>query len=168
LEVIEKILSLKEKAMKKLLLLLAICISGYAQSQTTVSKTELYNQGISAFKTMAYTESEKYFREYTRQYPNEIYGYYWCFRSRQEIDKTLNMDVAREDALAFVRVAEKQKNAAQSLISAYQYLSNSDLEIHQNFNSSLSWVNKILELDPSNQWAVQQKALIQSKINKQG
>ena len=154
--------------MKKLLLLLAICAGSYAQAQTSPSKIDLYNQGISAFKNMAFTESERYFREYIRQYPGEVYGYYWCFRSRQEIDRTLKMDVAREDALAFVRIAEQQKNTAQTLITAYQYLSSSDLEIHQNFNSSLSWVNKILELDPNNQWAVQQKVLIQSKINRQG
>jgi tetratricopeptide (TPR) repeat protein len=154
--------------MKKLLLLLAICVSGLAQAQNNSDKVALYNKGIEAFKGMAYTESEKYFREYTRQYPNEVYGYYWCFRSRQEIDKTLKMDVAREDALSFIRIAEQQKNKNQQLISAYQYLATSDLEIHKNFKTSLSWINKILELDPTNEWAVQQKETITRGMRKEG
>jgi tetratricopeptide (TPR) repeat protein len=154
--------------MKKLLLLLAICISGFAQAQNNSEKVALYNKGFEAFKNMAYTESEKYFREYIRQYPNEIYGYYWCFRSRQEIDKILKMDVAREDALSFIRIAEHQKNKNQQLISAYQYLASSDLEIHKNFNTSLSWINKILELDPANEWAVQQKEALIGRMRKEG
>lgn len=154
--------------MKKLLLLLAICVSGLAQAQNNSEKVALYNKGIEAFKVMAYTESEKYFREYIRQYPNEVYGYYWCFRSRQEMDKTLKMDVAREDALSFIRIAEQQKNKNQQLISAYQYLATSDLEIHKNFNTSLSWINKILELDPTNEWAVQQKETITRGMRKEG
>jgi tetratricopeptide (TPR) repeat protein len=163
-----KSLHSKEKAMKKLLLLLAICIGGFAQAQNNSEKVALYNKGFEAFKNMAYTESEKYFREYIRQYPNEIYGYYWCFRSRQEMDKILKLDVAREDALSVIRIAEQQKNKNQQLISAYQYLATSDLEIHKNFNTGLSWINKILELDPSNEWAVQQKEALTGRMNKEG
>jgi hypothetical protein len=95
----------------------------YGIGDTVNQKVELYNAGISAFKAAEYQKSMEYFQVYKKRFPEEIYGYYWCFRNAVEMDKNMSKGIAVDDAVKLIQMGEGDiKVYKPTLILACKYL----------------------------------------------
>jgi hypothetical protein len=95
----------------------------YGINDTVNQKVELYNAGISAFKAAEYQKSMEYFQVYRKRFPEEIYGYYWCFRNALKLDKNMSKGLAVDDAIKLIQIGERDiKVYKPTLILPCQYL----------------------------------------------
>jgi tetratricopeptide (TPR) repeat protein len=75
----------------------------------TPGKVDIYNAGFENFKAGQYNRADSIFKIYKQNYPNEVYGYYWSFRSLSVIDSTMEQGLAVPDAQKFIEIAETDK-----------------------------------------------------------
>ncbi len=127
-----------------------------ADDTTSKTKVELYNAGMNAFKNSDYQQSLEYFRTYKQNFPNEIYGYYWCMRNAINIDTGMHKGLAIDDALKFISLAEKDREKMKAmLIFVYQYLEEYYSKINVDREKSKYYHKKLKQIDPGNKDAEQ-------------
>ncbi len=134
-----------------------------------LSKVDLYNAGFENFKATQYQRADSIFTIYKTQFPNEVYGHYWAFRSRSVIDSTMELGLAIPDCEKFVSIAESDTAKNKStLITAYGYLAGYTANVKKDLAGAIAYLDKIIVLDMTNQDAIKnreilQKALVQKK-----
>jgi hypothetical protein len=123
--------------------------SGKPYNVNDLSKVELYNLGFDAFKKNDYQKSDSLFSIYKTKYPHELYGHYWCFRSKIIIDSTMEKGLALEDCKNFIKIAEADpvKNKS-TLITAYGYLAGYVANVEKDLSKALGYLQDILRVDP--------------------
>ena len=97
------------------------------------------------------------------KYPTEIYGYLWCARSKQAQDDTLNSqglavdayrklaEVARGlDSTAKVAGSADSTKYKTQVINSYFYLASYYNDIKKDKPVAISYMEKVLEVDPTN------------------
>ena len=134
-----------------------------------LSKVDVYNAGFENFKATQYQRADSIFTIYKTQFPNEVYGHYWAFRSRSVIDSTMELGLAIPDCEKFVSIAESDTAKNKStLITAYGYLAGYTANVKKDLAGAIAYLDKIIVLDMTNQDAIKnreilQKALVQKK-----
>ncbi|WP_336518080.1 tetratricopeptide repeat protein [Pollutibacter soli] len=129
-------------------------------------KVDIYNAGFENFKAQNYATADSIFKMYSDKYPNEVYGYYWKMRSLMLIDSTMEKGLAVPDAEKFISIAETDKVKNKStLITAYGYLAGYNANIKKDFPKAIEYLDKIIEIDPTNPDAPKNKEILQ-KANK--
>ena len=134
-----------------------------------LSKVDLYNAGFENFKATQYQRADSIFTIYKTQFPNEVYGHYWAFRSRSVLDSTMELGLAIPDCEKFVSIAESDTAKNKStLITAYGYLAGYTANVKKDLAGAIAYLDKIIVLDMTNQDAIKnreilQKALVQKK-----
>jgi tetratricopeptide (TPR) repeat protein len=124
-------------------------------------KVDLYNAGFENFKATNYSRSDSIFGVYKQKFPDEVYGHYWAFRSKSVIDSTMEGGLAIADCNNFIAVAEKDKvKNKNTLITAYGYLAGYNANIKKDFPAAISYLDKILEVDPTNADAAKNKDIL--------
>lgn len=114
-------------------------------------KVELYNAGISAFKATDYQKSIECFNEYKKRFPDEIYGYYWCFRNAVELDKNMSKGLAVDDAIKLIQMGERDiKVFKPTLILACQYLTDYYSKVNIDIEKLKYYSDKLNRYDPGN------------------
>lgn len=130
-----------------------------------LSKVDLYNAGFENFKATQYSLADSIFSVYKTQFPNEVYGHYWSFRSRSVIDSTMEQGLAVPDCEKFISIAEVDKAKNKStLITAYGYLAGYNANIKKDLAIAKSFLEKIIELDPTNQDAIKNRDIIEKAL----
>lgn len=130
-----------------------------------LSKVDLYNAGFENFKATQYGLADSIFSVYKTQFPNEVYGHYWSFRSRSVIDSTMEQGLAVPDCEKFISIAEVDKAKNKStLITAYGYLAGYNANIKKDLAIAKSFLEKIIELDPNNQDAIKNRDIIDKAL----
>lgn len=131
------------------------------------SKVDLYNAGVENLKADLPLRADSLFDKYKERYPNETYGYYWSFRALSVVDSTMEQGLAIEDATKFVEIAELNKaNNKSTLMTAYGYLAGYQANIKKDFAAAIGYLNKILEIDPTNPDAIKNKEILQKALSK--
>jgi Flp pilus assembly protein TadD len=126
-----------------------------------ISKVDLYNAGFENFKATQYQLADSIFSVYKTQFPNEVYGHYWSFRSRSVIDSTMELGLAVPDCEKFISIAELDKSKNKStLITAYGYLAGYNANVKKDLAIAKSFLEKIIEIDPTNQDAIKNRDII--------
>jgi len=130
-------------------------------------KVDLYNAGFENFKATNYSRSDSIFGVYKTKFPDEVYGHYWAFRSKSVLDSTMESGLAIADCNNFIAVAEKDKvKNKNTLITAYGYLAGYNANIKKDFPAAISFLDKILEVDPTNVDAAKNKDILQKAAAK--
>jgi tetratricopeptide (TPR) repeat protein len=133
------------------------------------SQTDLYNWGYANYQAANYTTADSIFCGlYQTKFPDQIYGYLWCARAKQAMDTTMTTGIA---APAYEKLAEmaikldSSKYKAQA-ISAWTYLTTYYNDAKKDSKTALTYVDKILQIDPTNQFANQAKPILQKASSK--
>ena len=132
-------------------------------------KVDLYNAGIENFRVPQYQRADSIFKLYQAKYPDEVYGYYWSFRSLSAIDTTMEAGKAIPDCMRFIEVAENDKvKNKNTLITAYGYMAGYNANIKKDFATAISYLDKIMVVDPTNVDAAKNKEILQKAMSKGG
>jgi tetratricopeptide (TPR) repeat protein len=133
------------------------------------TKVDIYNAGFENFKAGNYMRADSVFDIYKGKYPDEVYGHYWSFRALSVVDSTMEQGLAIPDATRFIEVAELDKAKNKStLITAYGYLAGYNANIKKDFATAISFLDKIIEIDPANADAVKNREILQKALAKSG
>jgi tetratricopeptide (TPR) repeat protein len=133
------------------------------------SKVDIYNAGFENFKAGNYMRADSVFDIYKGKYPDEVYGHYWSFRALSVVDSTMEQGLAIADATKFIEVAELDKTKNKStLITAYGYMAGYNANIKKDFAVAISYLDKILEIDPANVDATKNREILQKALSKSG
>jgi tetratricopeptide (TPR) repeat protein len=133
------------------------------------SKVEIYNAGFENFKAGNYMRADSVFDIYKGKYPDEVYGHYWSFRALSVVDSTMEQGLAIPDATRFIEVAELDKVKNKStLITAYGYMAGYNANVKKDFATAITFLDKIIEIDPANADAVKNKEILQKALAKSG
>jgi tetratricopeptide (TPR) repeat protein len=127
------------------------------------SQTDLYNWGMAHYQAANYVTADSIFCNlYETKYPEQIYGYLWCARSKQAQDTTMEQGLAVD---AYKTLADKAltldsgKFKSQS-IAANFYLVQYYNDIKKDKESALTYLDKVLEVDPTNADALRVKEIL--------
>jgi len=133
------------------------------------TQTDLYNWAYANYQAANYTTADSLFcGVYQTKYPDQIFGYLWCARAKQAMDTAMTTGIA---APAYEKLAEMAakldsvKFKAQ-IISSYTYLTTYYNDAKKDSKTALSYVDKILAIDPTNQFANAAKPVLQKQVNK--
>ena len=119
------------------------------------SNTDLYNWGYANYQAGNYKTADSIFcGMYQSKYPNEIFGYLWCARSLQAQDDTTNpkgLAVAAYEKLAQMgRTLPDSAKYKNQVIQAYFYLASYYNDVKKDKPKAISYMEKVLEVDPTN------------------
>ncbi len=124
------------------------------------SNSDLYKWGIANYQAGIYTTSDSIFcGVYQSKYPNEIFGYLWCARSKRAQDDSVNSAGLAVDA--YTKLAQFGRSSPDSIkyksqiIESYIYLAQYNNDIKKDKPAAISWLQKVLEVDPTNPTAPQ-------------
>ena len=152
----------------------------YATKKDPVN-TDLYNWGIANYQAGNYKTSDSIFCGiYEAKYPTEIFGYLWCARSKVAQDDSLGSngyaveayqklaEVGRGlDSTAKVAGSADSTKYKAQIINSYSQLAGYYNNIKKDKDNALVYLNKILEVDPSNADAQKFIAILQKATQKQ-
>ncbi len=137
--------------------------------QPNPGKVDIYNAGFESFKNGDYMRADSLFDEYKAKYPDEVYGHYWSFRALSVVDSTMEQGLAIPDATKFIEIAEQDKVKNKStLITAYGYLAGYHANVKKDFATAISFLDKIIEVDPANADAIKNRDILQKALTKGG
>jgi tetratricopeptide (TPR) repeat protein len=128
------------------------------------SNTDLYNWGFANYSAGNYVTADSIFCNiYESKYPNEIFGYLWCAKSKIAQDDSLNSKGLAIDAYdklaAMARSLDstaKANNSPDSIkyrsqaVNSYFFLAGYYNDNKKDKQTAISYLEKVLEVDPTN------------------
>lgn len=133
------------------------------------TQTDLYNWGMAHYQAGNYDSSINLFcNVYQSKYPNEIFGYLWCARSWLGKDSTLAIPGGAE---AYEQLAQKAMSIDSTkyrnqAVNALFVLTTWANDVKKDPKAALSYVNRILEIDPANPNAPRIRDILQKAVNR--
>jgi tetratricopeptide (TPR) repeat protein len=134
----------------------AAVISGAVyNSLKNPSNSDLFKYGTANYSAGNYKTADSIFcGVYESKYPNEIFGYLWCARSKQAQDDSTNSQGLAVDAYEklaqFARASPDSAKYKSQIVSAYFYLASYYNDIKRDKPKAVEYMQKVLEVDPSN------------------
>lgn len=125
--------------------------------QKDPSARDLYNWAYANYQAGNYKKADSLFcNDYISKYPDQIYGYLWCARSKQAQDTTMAKGLAVD---AYKMLAQKSIELDTSgngqlkptAKSAYFYLVSYFNDIAKQKDSAIYYNDQVLKLDPADQ-----------------
>lgn len=130
------------------------------------TNVDLYNWGLAEYKAGELEQADTVFGKYIAMYPENLFGYYWRAQVNAAIDTTLEKGLAVPYYKKLIELGEPEKKKNMTmLMKAYGYMGGYDANITKDFQSSLNWFEKILELDPDNPDAAHYAEILKKWIN---
>ncbi len=134
----------------------AAIISGAMYSSLkNPTNSDLFKFGTANYSAGNYKTADSIFCGiYIPKYPNEIFGYLWCARSKQAEDDTLNSQGMAVDA--YIKLAQFARSSPDSAkyksqtIGAYFYLAGYYNDVKKDKPKAIEYMEKVLEVDPTN------------------
>jgi tetratricopeptide (TPR) repeat protein len=141
----------------------AIFLGKAYQMEKDPSQTDLYNWGMAHYQAKNYKTADSIFCNiYQTKYPEEIYGYLWCARTKQAQDTAMTLGLAVD---AYKLLAEKAavldsgKYKSQA-VASYFYLVQYYNDVKKDRETAIEYLDKVLEVDPTNADATRIKDLL--------
>ncbi len=139
--------------------------------KTNPSQTDLYNWGMANYQAGNYVTADSLFcGVYQSKYPDQIYGYLWCSRAKAAQDDSVNTNGYAVEAWKTLAEKAKQIDSVKfksQIVSSYFYLVQYYNDIKKDRETALSYVNKILETDPTNADAIRVKGILEKAGQRQ-
>ncbi len=147
----------------------------YSRLLTTkknVTKTDIYNVGYNYYRGGNYKTADSVFTLYQQKYPDDMLGYYYSGRAEAIIDSTGALGLAKPTYEKLIQLASASTDTVRSkpqLITAYNYMIAYYYK-KNDYANALTYVEKILALDPANAQALEnRKALLSAtKVKTKG
>jgi tetratricopeptide (TPR) repeat protein len=135
------------------------------------SNVDLYNLGQAYYQSKNYVTADSIFcGVYETKYPDEIIGYLWCARAKQAQDDSTGsqgLAVPAYDKLAEMgRKIDSVKYKGQ-VMTAYSFNAAYYNNVKKDKEKSISYLQKILEVDPGNEDAIKFIKILQAPPPKQ-
>jgi tetratricopeptide (TPR) repeat protein len=138
------------------------------------NQTDVYNFGIANYQAGNYKTADSIFCGiYEVKWPNEIFGYLWCARSKIAQEDTANptgIAVEAYDKLAaMARSLDSTAKAAGSAdsikykntaVTSYFYLAQYYNDVKKDKSMAIAYLQKVLEVDPTNTTAQKFKDIL--------
>ncbi|MBA4167531.1 MAG: tetratricopeptide repeat protein [Chitinophagaceae bacterium] len=127
---------------------------------------DLYNWAYAHYQAGDYAKSDSLFcGVYIPKYPDQIFGYLWCARSKQAQDTTMEKGLAVEAYKTLAQKAIELDTTADKKYKPYAVNANFFLvsyynDIAKQKDTAIAYVNKVLEIDPANENALNVKKIL--------
>jgi tetratricopeptide (TPR) repeat protein len=124
-------------------------------TQKVPSNSDLYKFGMANYSIGNYQLADSIFcGVYEAKFPNEIYGYLWCAKTKQAEDDSLNSQGLAVDAYEklakFARSIPDSTKYKNQIIGAYYYLASYYNDVKKDKDKAIGYMEKVLEVDPGN------------------
>lgn len=136
------------------------------------SKVDLYYAGFGQFGAERYVTADSIATLYKTKFPDDVQGYYLAFRSKWQADTAaLSSGIPSaapvEDAKKLIELAETDKvKYKQSLLVAYGFMAGYQANNLKDYAAAITWLEKILEVDPANADAQANIEVLKNALNK--
>ena len=128
------------------------------------SNRDFYDWGFAHYQAANYPTADSIFCGiYQSKYPNEIIGYLWCARSKQAQDDSVNSKGLAVDAYKMLADKARQIDSVRyksQAIAAYFFLVQYYNDIAKDKPTAISYLDKVLEVDPANADAMRFKDIL--------
>jgi tetratricopeptide (TPR) repeat protein len=116
------------------------------------SKTDLFNWGMSAYQAGMYPKSDSIWGQYIAKYPDEIFGYLWQARTSYAADTTMKSGILVAPHERLAEMSRKLDSVKYKKIAtdAYFLLASYSNEVKKDKPATISYLKKVLEIDPGN------------------
>lgn len=131
------------------------------------SNVDLFNAGYNYYQNNQYDSSNKFFNLFIQKYPDDILGYYMIANANAVIDSTGELGIAEPFYNKVIEIGTKdltKGNAKARVLTAYKFFIGHQYNVKKNKDSALYYVNKALEIDPTDAQLQNFKEII-SKYN---
>ncbi|NML19294.1 tetratricopeptide repeat protein [Pseudoflavitalea sp. G-6-1-2] len=136
------------------------------------SQTDLYNWGYAEYSAGNYQTSDSIFcGVYQSKYPDQIYGYLWCARSKVALDDSTAPKGLAVDAYKLLAEKSLQIDSAKfkgQALTSYWYLIQYYNDVKKDKETALLYLNKVLEIDPTNETALKFKGIFEKQLKPGG
>jgi tetratricopeptide (TPR) repeat protein len=129
-------------------------------------KVDLYYAGYSDYRGGNYKSADSVFTIYQQKFPDDPYGWYLGARSKEGIDSSSALGLAKPDYEKIIAIADTMQDKSSikdKLIPAYRYLVAYFYNIKHEKDSAIVYNNKILEVDPADATALKTKDALDVK-----
>jgi tetratricopeptide (TPR) repeat protein len=116
-------------------------------------KIDLYNAAYNFYQGDSCKAADSIYALYIQKYPDELYGYKWRAKSNECIDSTRAQGLANpyyEKVISLAEADTAKEKVKPDLISAYNYMVAYYYNIKNDKETAISYINKILAVDPTN------------------
>jgi tetratricopeptide (TPR) repeat protein len=118
------------------------------------SQTDMYNWGFGYYQAGNYKTADSIFCGiYESQYPDQIYGYLWCSKSkRAEDDSLASQGIAVESWIKLIEMATKIDSIKYktTIVQTHFYLAQYYNDYKKDKQAAIAELKKVLEIDPTN------------------
>ncbi|MFT3947265.1 MAG: tetratricopeptide repeat protein [Agriterribacter sp.] len=135
-------------------------------------KVDMFYAGWENFYGEKFVTADSVATLYKAKFPDDMQGYYLAFRTKWAADTAaisagIPSAAPVEDAKKFIELAEvdKQKNK-QALLLAYGFMAGYYANNLKDYPTAVTYLDKILEVDPANADAAANKKVLENAINK--
>lgn len=133
------------------------------------SQTDLYNWGFANYQAGDYVAADSIFCNlYQTKYPDQIYGYLWCAKTKLAKDTTMRSEdivPAHEKLVEMSMKLDSGKYKSQA-VQALITLTTISNDVKKDSKKALTYIERILQIDPSNAFALQVKPILQKAISR--
>jgi len=133
------------------------------------TQTDLYNWGYAHYQAGNFTTSDSIFcNVYQGKYPDQIYGYLWCARSIQAEDTTMQNPrfAPAQEKLAEMAMKLDSVKFKKQAIDALAALTSYYNDVKKDSKTALTYIDRILAIDPTNAFGLQVKPILQKQANR--
>ena len=133
------------------------------------TQTDLYNWGMAHYQAANYTTADSLFcNVYQGKYPDQIYGYLWCARAILAEDTTMQNDkfAPAQEKLADMAMKLDSTKYKSQAINAWAALTSYYNDVKKDPKTALTYIDKILAVDPANAFANQVRGILQKAATK--
>ncbi len=135
------------------------------------SKTDFYNAGYSFYRIGKFAPAAAMFELYTQKYPDDIFGYYMIGKSYWGIDTTMAYGLANSYFVKAIEVGEAYPDKSKiipQLMGSYKYMVAYSANIEKNKELALSYSDKALLIDSTDQEVKTNREIISKLTLKPG
>lgn len=127
---------------------------------------DIYKWGIALYQSRNFEKADSVFSIYQEKYPDQIYGYLYRAKSNALMDSTMEEGLAVPFYTKLIEIAGKDTDKnKQILLPAYKYLAAYEANIKKHYTASLDYFDKLLQLDPGNEDAEKNTAVLKKWIS---
>jgi len=150
----------------------AVWLTKILQYKPDYSVRDLFFAGWENFYGENYVTADSVFNLYKVKFPDDVQGYYGGFRTKWSADTAaINSGIPSaaplEDATKFIQLAEADKDKyKQSLQLTYGYMAGYYANNVKDYATAITYLDKILEVDPANVDAQKNKEILQQALNR--
>jgi tetratricopeptide (TPR) repeat protein len=124
-------------------------------------KVDLYNTGYNYYKGSAYDSAISMFGVYSQKFPDDIFGFFMSGKTSWIIDSTMQLGMANAAFERTIQIGQADTVKYKSqLMTSYRYFASYNANIKKDKVVAVSYLDKILSIDPTDAEANANKAIL--------